>query len=62
MARARADGRKTEPLQQRSDMAFMKVDAKAIGDRTLEIESSPSHDAVDLSIRAASTIAASSDN
>jgi hypothetical protein len=50
MARAGADVRKAEPPQQRSDVAFMEVDAKAIGDHALEIDAPPSHDAVDFPV------------
>ena len=52
MARARADVGEAEPLQQRSDMAFVIVDAEALLDDALEIEAPPAHDAVDLSVGA----------
>ena len=41
-----------ELLQQRSDMAFMIVDAEALVDDALKIDAPPAHDAVDLSVGA----------
>jgi hypothetical protein len=39
-------------LEELSDIAWMKVDAEPLGDDALEVEPTPAHDAVDLTIRA----------
>ena len=50
MARPRADVRKAELLEKLSDVAFVIVDAEALGDDALEVDPPPAHDAVDFSV------------
>ncbi len=42
---------KPELVQKFADIARMKVDAEPLRDDTLEVDSSPAHDAVDLPVR-----------
>ena len=53
MARSGADMRETELLEQRPDIALVKIDAEALLDDALEVYASPAHDAIFLAIRAA---------
>ena len=41
---------KAQLLEQRSDIAFVIVDAETLMDDALEIDPPPSHDAVDLPV------------
>ena len=52
MTRPRAHVGEAELLEKLSDIAWMKVDAEPLGDDTLEVEPTPAHDAVLLTIRA----------
>src|SRR6202035_116781 len=51
MARPRADVGETELLEKLPYVARMKVDAEPLGDDALEVEPTPAHDAVLLTIR-----------
>src|ERR1700728_2157140 len=51
MTGARTDLAAAEFLEQLSDIAGMKVDADPLGDDALEVEPTPAHDAVLLTIR-----------
>lgn len=50
MTRARAHTRKAELLQQRSNIAFVIIDAETRGCDALEIDAPPSHNAVDAPV------------
>ena len=51
MTGPRTDGGEAKLLEQFSDITGMKVDAEPLGDDALEVEPTPAHDAVDLTIR-----------
>src|SRR5271156_1105441 len=51
MTGPRTDGGEAKLLEQFSDITWMKADAEPLGDDTLEVEPTPAHDAVDLTIR-----------
>jgi hypothetical protein len=51
MTGPRTDGGEAKLLEQFSDITWMKVDAEPLGDDALEVEPTPAHDAVDLTIR-----------
>jgi hypothetical protein len=53
LARAgpRTDVGEAKLLEEFSDITWMKVHAEPLGDDTLEVEPTPAHDAVDLTIR-----------
>src|ERR1700720_973391 len=51
MTGPRPDGREAEVLEQLSDIARMKVDAEPLGDNAFEVEPTPAHDPVLLTIR-----------
>src|SRR5271154_4144450 len=51
MTGPRTDMGEAKLLEQLSDIARMKVDAEPLGDDTLEVEPTPAHDAIDLTIR-----------
>jgi hypothetical protein len=42
----------TKLIEELPDIARVKVDAEPLGDDTLEVEPTPAHDAVDLTIQA----------
>ena len=58
MTGSRTDVGEAKLLEELSDIAWMKIDPEPLGDDTLEVEPTPAHDAVDLTIRPASTICA----
>jgi hypothetical protein len=51
MTGPRADAGEAEFLQKLSDRARMKVDPEPLGDDALEVDPTPAHDAVLLTIR-----------
>ena len=51
MTGPRTDVGEAKLLEEFSDITWMKVDAEPLGDDTLEVEPTPAHDAVDLTIR-----------
>ena len=56
MTGPRTDVGEAEFLEELSDTARMKVDAEPLGDDALEVEPTPAHDLVLLTIRTPSTI------
>jgi hypothetical protein len=50
--RGRADVGEAKPLEKRADMALVILDAETLLDDALEIDASPAHYAVDLSVGA----------
>ena len=52
VARPCADVGEAELLEERPDIAFVRIDAEALLDNALEVDASPAHDAIALTIRA----------